>query len=107
MSHSLKNPVGRLRILGLLEGVSLVLLVFVAVPLKHFYHNPALVQAIGPVHGLLFLLFLLNTLYVGVEYDWKFWKTTWKVLLSSVIPFGTFYIDRTILAELKQRAVQE
>ena len=107
MSHSLKNPVGRLRILGLLEGVSLVLLVFVAVPLKHFYHNPALVQAIGPVHGLLFLLFVLNTLYIGVEYAWKFWQTTWKVLLSSVIPFGTFYIDRTILARLEQRAVQE
>ena len=107
MSHSLKNPVGRLRILGLLEGTSLLLLVLVAVPLKHFYHNPALVRAIGPVHGLLFLLFVLNTLRAGVEYHWKFRETTWKVLLACVIPFGTFYIDRNILARLEQRAVQE
>lgn len=104
MSISLKSPVGRLRLLGLLEGISLLVLVGVAVPLKHLYNNPALVRTLGPIHGLLFLLFVLNTLRVGVEYRWKFSKTTWKVLLACVIPFGTFYIDRTILATLPQHS---
>ena len=57
-------------------------------------------QAIGPVHGVLFLLFVANTFSVGVEQQWKFGTTTWKVLLGCVVPFGTFYIDKQILAPL-------
>lgn len=103
MLPTLRTPLGRLRLLGLLEGLSLLLLVGVAVPLKHFYHDPTLVRALGPVHGLLFLLFGLNTLRVGVEYGWRFADTTWKVLLACVVPFGTFYIDRRLLAPLQAR----
>ena len=97
----LKTPLGRLRLLGLLEGLSLLLLLGIAVPLKHFYPDPSLVRALGPVHGLLFLLFVLNTLRVGVEYRWRFATTTWKVLLACLIPFGTFYVDRKILGPLQ------
>lgn len=88
---------GRLRLLAFLEGISLLLLVFVAVPLKYSGNNPDLVKTIGPVHGALFLLFVLNALRYGVEQQWKFRETTWKVLLACIIPFGTFYIDYTIL----------
>lgn len=98
----LKSPIGRLRLLALAEGTSLLLLVGVAVPLKHFYGNPALVRAIGPVHGLLFVLFVLNTLRVGVEYHWRFATTTWKVLLACFVPFGTFYVDHKILGPLQK-----
>ena len=99
----LKSPIGRLRLLALAEGTTLLLLLGVAVPLKHFYGNPALVRAIGPVHGLLFILFVLNTLRVGVEYHWRFATTTWKVLLACLLPFGTFYIDYRILAPLQRQ----
>lgn len=55
------------------------------------------VQALGPIHGALFVLFVINTLSVGIEQQWKFTATTWKVLLACMIPFGTFYIDKKIL----------
>jgi integral membrane protein len=55
---------------------------------------------LGPVHGALFLLFIFNTLSVGVEQKWEFRKTTWKVILACFIPFGTFYIDRKILSKV-------
>lgn len=100
MLYYLKTNIGRLRLLGLLEGVSLLLLVGIAVPLKYLSEDPSLVKAIGPVHGGLFLLFILNTLSVGIEYKWSFTKTTWKVLLACVIPFGTFYIDNKILKRM-------
>ena len=99
----LKSPIGCLRLLALAEGLSLLLLVGVAVPLKHWFGNPDLVRMLGPVHGLLFLLFVLNTLRVGVEHNWRFATTTWKVLLACLIPFGTFYVDYTILAPLQRR----
>lgn len=100
MKNLLQSKVGRLRIIGLLEGISLLALVFIAVPLKHMLGDPSLVKMLGPLHGALFLLFVFNTLGVGVEQQWKFRTTTWKVLLACMIPFGTFYIDRKILSRI-------
>ncbi|BAP32635.1 conserved membrane protein YdzA [Chryseobacterium sp. StRB126] len=100
MINLLKTKVGRLRIIAILEGISLLTLVFIAVPLKYGFDNPSLVKMMGPIHGSLFLLFLFNTLSVGVEQNWKFKETTWKVLLACIIPFGTFYVDKKILSKL-------
>ncbi|PQA54575.1 DUF3817 domain-containing protein [Siphonobacter curvatus] len=104
MQNLLSTSVGRLRILGFLEGVSLLVLVFVAVPLKYYGQNPALSKLVGPIHGGLFLLFVINTLSVGVEQNWRFKTTTWKVLLACVVPFGTFYIDRYILSRIPMKS---
>ena len=97
MIHLFKTNIGRLRVIGFLEGISLLVLVFIAVPLKYISHDPQLVKALGPIHGALFLLFIFNTLSVAVAEGWKFRQITWKVLLACIIPFGTFYIDHKIL----------
>ncbi|MBK1442138.1 DUF3817 domain-containing protein [Parapedobacter sp. ISTM3] len=97
MKTLLKTQVGRLRLIGYLEGASLLILVFIAVPLKYWADVPELSRMMGPTHGALFLLFVFNTLSVGIEQKWKFSETTWKVLLACLVPFGTFYIDRKVL----------
>lgn len=97
----LKNNIGRLRIIGFLEGISLLALIFIAVPLKYYAGNPGMVKTLGPIHGALFLLFIFNTLSVGVEQKWQFKTITWKVLLACIIPFGTFYIDHKILSKMQ------
>ncbi|WP_371415963.1 DUF3817 domain-containing protein [Pontibacter sp. SGAir0037] len=51
----------------------------------------------GPVHGALFLFFVINALRVSIEQQWEFKVTTWKILVACFIPFGTFYIDYKIL----------
>ncbi len=66
-------------------------------PLRVIYGISELSHILGPLHGGLFLLFIFNALGVGIEYRWKFRKTTWKVLLACIVPFGTFYVDRKIL----------
>lgn len=101
MKKYFTTTTGRLRLLALLEGFSLLILVFIAVPLKYIFHDPDWVRYIGPVHGVLFLLFIFNTLRVGVEENWKFKETTWKVLIACIIPFGTFYVDYKILRKLQ------
>ncbi|MDN3707181.1 DUF3817 domain-containing protein [Myroides ceti] len=100
MIQLLKTKIGRLRIIAILEGISLLILVFIAMPLKYFFSYPNISQFIGPLHGALFLLFVFNTLNVGIEQQWKFSKTTWIVLIACIIPFGTFYIDRKILNKI-------
>jgi len=106
MKSYINSSIGRLRLLGFLEGSSLLILVFLAMPLKHFFHWPYLTQCMGPIHGGLFLLFVINSFSVGADLHWKFQKTTYKLLLACMVPFGTFYIDRTLLKpahELQKR----
>lgn len=94
-----KTPIGRLRILGFLEGTSLLALILIAVPLKYVSKEPALSQTLGPVHGVLFLLFVLNAISVGIQQMWKI-KTNAIILASCFIPFGTFYVDHKFLKNI-------
>jgi len=91
----------RLRLAGWLEGASLLLLVFVAVPLKYGFDEPRPVRILGPIHGCLFLFFVFSAFQVAIEQRWKFGQTTWKVLVACLIPFGTFYVDRKILKHME------
>lgn len=100
MKTLFQTQIGRLRLIGYAEGISLLVLLFIAVPLKYWAGDPSLTKLIGPIHGALFLLFVFNTMSVGVEQQWQFSKTTWKVLVACFIPFGTFYVDRKILSKV-------
>lgn len=97
MKKYFTTSIGYLRLCGFLEGLSLLVLVFIAVPVKYFGGNPALVKSIGPVHGALFLFYLFTALRVSVEQQWKFKETTWKLIVACFIPFGTFYVDYRFL----------
>ncbi|WP_020529819.1 DUF3817 domain-containing protein [Flexithrix dorotheae] len=101
MKEYFTTTIGRLRLFAFLEGISLIALIFIAVPLKYYYDSPSLTKNLGPIHGALFLLFVFNALRVGVEQQWKFKETTLKILIACLIPFGTFYIDYKILRKIK------
>ena len=97
---NLKTNIGRLRVVALFEGISLLVLIFIAVPMKYVWGNPIGSEVIGPIHGVLFIIYVLLTFSVAGDYNWKFFKTTLLVLVASFIPFGTFYIDSKILKPL-------
>lgn len=75
------------------EGVSFIVLLFVAMPLKYFASLPIAVTVIGGLHGLLFIAFVILARQVKSEYK-KDFNWLLKAGLASVIPFGTFYMDR-------------
>ena len=102
MKKYFTTTIGRLRLFAFLEGISLLILVFIAVPLKYYFGNPSVSKSLGPIHGALFLLFVFNALRVGIEQQWKFKETTWKVIVACFIPFGTFYIDYKILRNIQK-----
>jgi integral membrane protein len=106
MNYSLKTQIGQFRLIAFLEGVSLLLLLFICVPLKYVFNEALGSEIVGPVHGVLFILFVVYTFLVSVKYKWKFFQTTWKVLLACFIPFGTFYIDKTILGKMDTDQVE-
>jgi len=100
MIRLLQSKVGRLRVIGFLEGISLLILIGIAVPMKYAFNDPSLVRLLGPIHGFFFVIFVINALSVGIEYKWKFTDITWKVLVACMVPFGTFYVDYRILRKI-------
>jgi integral membrane protein len=81
------------------EGLSFVVLLFVAMPLKYWAGLPLAVRVVGSLHGLLFVAFLWALFRVAVERGWPMKR--WLVaFLSSLIPFGTFVFDRSLKREL-------
>ncbi len=84
------------RIIALLEGVSYLLLLFVAVPIKYLGEDPQYVKMLGMPHGLLFIGYVILAFLLKSDYKWNS-KQFMVVLIASVIPFGTFYIDKKYL----------
>lgn len=95
------TTLGRLRIIGLLEGISFLLLLGIAMPLKYLAGQPAAVQVVGMAHGILFLLYVLAAVLAHVEYDWPV-KRTALVVIASVVPFGPFIAESRILRPLAE-----
>ena len=84
------------RLITLLEGLSYILLLFIAVPLKYCGDNDSFVKMLGMPHGILFMAYIVLALFLKDDYQWS-WKETVIVLLASMIPFGTFYVDKKYL----------
>ena len=92
----LATPLSRLRFVGILEGVSYLLLLGVAMPLKYFMGEPLAVRAVGMAHGVLFMLYLLALVPVALDYKWS-WKTVGLGVLASIMPAGPFVFDHKVL----------
>ncbi|MGS2726213.1 DUF3817 domain-containing protein [Psychroserpens sp. BH13MA-6] len=88
------------RIVALLEGVSYILLLFIATPIKYLANDPSYVKMLGMPHGILFLAYIVLAIMIGQELNWDR-RTLIIVLVASIIPFGTFYIEKKYLKPAK------
>ena len=85
--------------MAFLEGLSFVILLFVAMPLKHFAGLPLAVRIAGIVHGILFLLFVVALFRAATAQDWPLRR--WAIAFgSSLLPFGTFLFDGSLKKEI-------
>lgn len=81
-----------LRYLALLEGISWLALLFIAMPLKYFGGNPYPVKVVGMTHGLLFIAFVAALVLVMNRKSISSALGA-KVFIASFVPFGTFVVD--------------
>ena len=90
-----KTSLEKFRLINFIEGMSFILLVFVAMPLKYIFMYPITTKIAGMIHGILFIIFLalLSEAIKKCKFGTKF-----SVLLfvASLIPFGTFYTDKLL-----------
>jgi integral membrane protein len=87
------------RLTAFLEGVSYILLLFIAVPIKYLLNETLFVKILGMPHGILFILYILFSIIAKIKYNWNFRKFL-VISIASLVPFGTFYIDKKYLTEL-------
>ena len=80
------------RIVAFLEGVSYILLMSVGLYFKYQLEDPSYVKLLGMPHGLLFISYLILAFLIKDGEQWKN-KDFGIILLASILPFGTFYID--------------
>ena len=80
------------RLIAFLEGVSYILLLFIATPIKYLSDNPQYVKILGMPHGLLFIAYIIIAILISKKMQWSN-SILAKVLLASIIPFGTFYVE--------------
>ena len=75
------------------EGISFLVLLLIAMPLKYFAGLPMAVRIVGSLHGLLFVAFIVLAWETKKECHKSFgWVA--KALLASILPFGTFVMDK-------------
>ena len=86
--ESIKNT---FRIIAVLEGLSYIFLL-IAVPIKYLANNEQYVKALGMPHGILFILYIVLAFVMQKKMSWNK-KNMLVIILGSIIPFGTFYID--------------
>ena len=84
------------KIISYLEGLSYLGLLFIGVPMKYMMENDKVVKMLGMPHGFLFMAYIISAIYLsslGNPFKWTK-KVFFVVLVASIIPFGTFYIDK-------------
>jgi integral membrane protein len=82
-------------VIAYVVGVALILLVVVGMPLKYLADQPQLVAAIGPLHGFLYIGYLVATFDVGRRLTWPPSRMA-LVMLAGTIPFLSFYAERQV-----------
>ena len=85
------------RLVGFLEGISYLVLLGIAMPLKYFVDMPSAVTIVGGMHGGLFVAYIVMSILLAILFRWPIWRLT-LALLASVVPTGTLWFDRYFLA---------
>ncbi len=93
------NSLKLFRTTSICEGLSLLVLLGIAMPLKYIFDKPMLVEIVGMLHGILFIAYVLFAFIYKFKVKWSF-PTLFIVIIASVVPFGTFYIDKKYLKSI-------
>jgi integral membrane protein len=97
------TPLGRFRLIALIEGVSFMLLVCVGMPLKYLAAMPTPNYVIGAAHGGLFLLYVVLLALAAKSRKWPLWWTA-VAFAASLVPIGTFLLDPSLRREMAVEA---
>ncbi len=81
---------------AVLEGISLLVLLLIAMPLKYYYDRPEYVRVVGMAHGVLFIGYIIMAIWAKFALKWS--PTRFIIACAaSIVPLGTFYVEKKYL----------
>jgi integral membrane protein len=89
----------RYRVMAYVVGTALLALVFVAMPLKYLAHDESVISVVGPLHGSLYIVYLVVAFDLAHRNRWSVPQTL-LLLLAGTVPFLTFVVERRITRRL-------
>jgi integral membrane protein len=98
---SFSAALARYRIIAYVVGVGLVVLVLIGVPLKYAGGNDSVVAVVGPLHGVLFIGYLIATADLAVRCRWSLLRTG-LVMLAGTVPFMSFVAERDVTRRVRE-----
>jgi integral membrane protein len=98
-----RSALTRYRVMAYVVGVGLLVLVLVAMPLKYLADEPVLVETVGPVHGFLYMVYLVTVLDLAPRCRWSA-KRAVLVMLAGTIPFLSFVAERRVTQLVRTQA---
>ena len=96
----------RYRVMAWVVGVGLVVLVIVGMPLKYGADQPAVVATVGPVHGFLYIVYLLTSLDLAMRARWPTRRTV-LVMLAGTVPFLSFVAERIVTRLVREQLADQ
>jgi integral membrane protein len=87
----------RFRVMAWVTGTMLLILVFVAMPVKYIGDDDSLVRIVGVAHGWLYIVYIITALTVAYQARWRPLRTL-LVLLAGTVPFASFVAERKVAA---------
>lgn len=93
------NALKQFKFIAFSEGISYLVLLGIAMPIKYIFHIPEPVKYFGWLHGVLFVLYGVLLLQVFIVAKWSFLKTL-VAFLVSFVPFGSFWLDKKLTKEI-------
>ena len=91
----MKGALIRYRVMAYIVGVMLLVLVFIAMPVKYLGDDPSLVETVGPIHGFLYVVYLVFTVDLAFRLKWPFGRML-LIMLAGTIPFMSFVAERWV-----------
>jgi len=85
----------KFKLINKIEGISFIILVFVAMPLKYSFGYPMATKVVGMLHGVLVFAFIYQIIEAKREAGFTLKETALYSILS-LIPFGSFYTDKLL-----------
>ncbi len=94
----LTSATGRFRFISFAEGMSFLLLLGIAMPLKYLAGMPLAVKVVGWAHGVLFVLYVLAVFDAARACGWPPQRIA-LALLCSLLPVAPFLMERQVRKE--------
>lgn len=99
--NDVRAALRRYRVLAYIVGTGLIILVFIGVPLQYGANLPQVAQIVGPIHGAIYIIYLIGAVDLARRSSLKA-RQLLAIVLAGFLPFLAFIVERRITSVVER-----